>query len=115
MEYSDAVVATTISKVAQIEKDQLTHTLYIYVDIYIICVYKYKKMFILKNKKKLSKRFYPLDLFEKLLFNSGGLCLLCRGILSIWPMPGRTKLKRLRPNQSDLLACVGRVLLGFLL
>ena len=37
MEYSDAVVATTISKVAQIEKDQLTHThyIYIYVDIYI--------------------------------------------------------------------------------
>ena len=115
MEYSDAVVATTISKVAQIEKDQLTHTHYIYICRYIynMCVYKYKKMFILK--KKLSKRFYPLDLFEKLLFNSGGLCLLCRGILSIWPMPGRTKLKRLMPNQSDLLACVGRVLLGFLL
>ena len=52
MEYSDAVVATTISKVAQIEKDQLTHThyIYIYVDIYIICVYvNIKKMFILKK------------------------------------------------------------------
>ena len=54
MEYSDAVVATTISKVAQIEKDQLTHThtIYIYICryIYIICVYvNIKKMFILKK------------------------------------------------------------------
>ena len=56
MEYSDAVVATTISKVAQIEKDQLTHTHYIHIDIYIyICVYiNIKNVYIYKKN-------YPRD------------------------------------------------------